>query len=70
MTADKTNGIAGNDINWIKVNPKSFKGSDKEGINLPIKIEIGIMTSRNSFGFLKEVSIFFIEEYVILKIVT
>ena len=55
ITADKTKGIAGKDINWISVNPISFKGWDKKGRNLPIKIEIGKITKRKYFGFLEAI---------------
>ena len=51
-TADKTNGMAGKDINWIKVNPKSFNGSDNDGKNLPIKIEIGNIINKKNLGCL------------------
>ena len=51
-TADKTNGIAGKDINCIRVKPTSFNGSDIDGKNLPIKTEMGNITNKKYFGFL------------------
>ena len=53
-TADKTSGIAGKEINCINVKPKSFKGSDKDGKNLPIKIDMGKITNKKNFGFLSD----------------
>ena len=62
ITADKTKGIAGNDINWIRVNPISLRGADKKGRNLPIIIEIGKITKRKYFGFLVAIRKDFREE--------
>ena len=63
---NKTKGIAGKDISWINVSPRSLRGSDNEGKNLPIKIEIGSTISKKNLGFLRLMRNDLIDEYFIV----
>jgi hypothetical protein len=48
-TAVRTKGIAGNDINWIKVSPKELRVSAASGRNNPKIRAAGRMKKTNAF---------------------